>query len=100
MIECKGSQNLLIPNEFNSLQSLYNAAVHDQAVTRSTARSQDWSQVCHSLGQLFAYMVDNGVRFGALSSASKTFFIFLRGKTTKSNMFESRKPTLPRNGTF
>jgi hypothetical protein len=72
MIECKSSQKLLIPNDFNSLQSLYNAAVQHQTETRSHARSQGWSQVCHPLGQLLAYMVDNG----ALCSASKTFFIF------------------------
>jgi hypothetical protein len=82
MIEFKSSQNLLIPNDFLSLQYLYNAAVQhtNQTTTRSPACSQGWSQVCHPLGQLLAYMVDNGVRFGALCSASKTFFVFFDGQ--------------------
>jgi hypothetical protein len=83
MIECKSSQNMLIPNEFSSLESVYNAAVSHRMETESPARPQGWSQLCHPLGQLLAYMVDNGVRFGALCSASKTFFIFLEGQNNE-----------------
>jgi hypothetical protein len=87
MYECKSSQNLLIPNECNSLQALlYNAAVNHQMETSSPKRSQGWPhQVCHPLGQLLAYMVDNGVRFGALCSASKTLLSFLTGKTRQQD---------------
>jgi hypothetical protein len=80
MIECKSSHNLLLPNQFQQISTLYNVRVTHQVETRSRARSKDWSQICHPLGQLFAYMVDNGVRFGALCSASKTFFVFFDGK--------------------
>jgi hypothetical protein len=80
MIECKSSHNLLIPNEFNSLQSLYNAAVAQQSRDKSRERSKVWSHVCHPFGQLFGYMLDNGVRFGALCSASKTYFVWFDGE--------------------
>jgi len=80
IVEVKSSQNLLLPNQFDQLQNLYKTGVANQRERKSSARSQEWSQVCHPLGQLFAYMVDNNVRFGALCSASKTFFIFFDGK--------------------
>jgi hypothetical protein len=76
MIECKSSHNLLVPNDFDKLQSRYNAAVTQQMDEGNEEYSQDWSHICHPFGRLFAYMLDNGVRFGALCSASKTYFVF------------------------
>jgi hypothetical protein len=80
VIECKSSHNMLLPNEFEKLKTMYDAAVTDQTTQESRERSEGWSHICHPLGQLFGYMVDNAVRFGALCSASKTYFVFFDGE--------------------
>jgi hypothetical protein len=86
VVECKSSHNLLLPNEFEELKTIYDTAVTDQTTHKSRERSTGWSHVCHPLGQLFGYMVDNAVRFGALCSASKTYFVFFYGKVEAIGM--------------
>ena len=79
VFEAKALQNMLLPNDFKTLKEKYEAAVSHQIDTRDTKRSKDWSQICHPLAQEIAYMVDNGVRYGALFCASKAYFIHLEG---------------------
>jgi len=79
VMECKSSHNLLIPNEIHELKQRYENAVKHQMQSQSKDRSSDWSHICHPFGQLLAYMLDNNVRFGALCSASKTFFVYFDG---------------------
>jgi len=70
VMECKSSHNLLIPNEIDKLKQRYENAVKHQMQSQSKDCSSDWSHICHPLGQLFAYMLDYNVHFGALCSAS------------------------------
>jgi hypothetical protein len=77
VIECKSSHNLLIPNDVALLKRKYETALANQTATRETARSRDWCHINHPFGQLFGYMIDNKTRFGALCSASKTYFVYL-----------------------
>jgi hypothetical protein len=38
-----------------------------------------WSMVCHPLGQLFGYLLDNKCPFGALTSGTRTYFVSISG---------------------
>jgi hypothetical protein len=76
-VEIKSSHNLLVPNNFELLKERYETAFTSQILNKKTARSQHWSQIGHPFAQLFGYMVDNRTRFGALCSASKTYFVFV-----------------------
>jgi hypothetical protein len=42
-----------------------------------------WSMVCHPLGQIFGYMLDNKCPFGALTSGSRTYFVSISGYDVK-----------------
>jgi len=79
VFEAKALQNMLLPNDFETLKEKFEAAVKHQIGKRKKSRSKNWSQICHPLAQEIAYMVDNGVRYGALFCASKAYFIHLEG---------------------
>jgi len=82
VFEAKALHNMLLPNDFDTLKHDYEGAVRNQ-MTKKKARSKNWSQICHPLAQELAYMVDNGVRYGALFCASKAYFIHLSGSERK-----------------
>eukprot|EP00529_Nitzschia_sp_RCC80_P019864 CAMPEP_0113448910 /NCGR_PEP_ID=MMETSP0014_2-20120614/5017_1 /TAXON_ID=2857 /ORGANISM="Nitzschia sp." /LENGTH=425 /DNA_ID=CAMNT_0000340151 /DNA_START=539 /DNA_END=1816 /DNA_ORIENTATION=+ /assembly_acc=CAM_ASM_000159 len=84
MIEMKSSHNLLLPNNFAELKKGYEESFREQTKDRTTSRPTNWSHICHPLAQLFAYMIDNSVRFGVLLSVSKAYFCFFDG--TGSNI--------------
>jgi hypothetical protein len=56
--EGKSTHNLRLPIMSASTASMYNAGT---------------PHVCYPLGQLVKYMVDNKTRFGALTSATRTY---------------------------
>ena len=82
IIEVKSSQNLLIPNAATEVCNRYNRAFTHQVQTRSPERSLDWSRIGHPVAQMLGYMIDNNVMYGALCSASKTYFFRLVTKVT------------------
>jgi hypothetical protein len=75
MCESKSTQNLCLPLLAVDVATKYNAAYTALHVNNS-ARTTEWN-VCHPLAQLFRYMVDNQYRFGALTSATRTYFVRL-----------------------
>ena len=76
MIEIKSSHNLLCPKAGESLCQGYNIAFGEQISLRLEERSAGWKDICHPFGLLFGYIVENNVHFGALCSASNTYFAF------------------------
>lgn len=83
VFEAKSLQNMILPNDFKTLKDHYEEAVRNQIQNEQEQRSKYWSQICHPLAQEFAYMVDNGVRYGALFCACKAYFIHLEGSGNK-----------------
>jgi hypothetical protein len=71
VIECKSSQNLLIPNDFGTLKARYEQSVAHQTQPANRSRSKNWVHISDPFGQLFV------TRFGALCSARKTYFVLL-----------------------
>jgi hypothetical protein len=56
----------------------YNAA-YKAVITDRGGRSPAWSRVCHPIGQLLGYMVENGRRYGVLTSATRAYFLWIEG---------------------
>ena len=77
IIEVKSSQNLMIPNDAMEVCKRYKQAFDNQVQMRSENRSVDWSRIGYPLAQMLGYMIDNSVPYGALCSASKTYFVRL-----------------------
>ena len=71
--ESKSTQNLLLPMMALDCKAAYDAA-YAHGLSESE-RSPAWSNVAHPIGQLLAYMVDNNHRYGALTSATRTYFV-------------------------
>ena len=71
--ESKSTQNLLLPMMAMDCKAAYDAA-YAHGLSESE-RSPAWSNVAHPIGQLLAYMVDNNHRYGALTSATRTYFV-------------------------
>lgn len=91
IVEIKASHILLLPNTAEEIRERYNEAFQTQVETRSHERNTHWSRIAHPCGQLFGYMVDNRTPYGALCSASKTYFIkFYKGEDGKVRVRVSR----------
>jgi hypothetical protein len=76
--EIKSTQNLLLPHAVTDVIEKYRLSLAKQIETKT--RSHELSRVCHPIGQLAGYMVDNKVRYGVLTSGTKTYFLFLDGE--------------------
>jgi hypothetical protein len=76
--EVKSTRNLPIPITADSVSDLYNQAYQDTVVNREV-KSNAWSPMCHHIGQLLGYMVENGHRHGALTSRTRKYFIRIDG---------------------
>ena len=74
--EWKSTQNLLLPDGIEQMIEEYSKALVRQTENRGK-RSHGWSRVCHPIGQLVGYMVDNKTPYGILTSGTKTYFLFL-----------------------
>ena len=76
--ESKSTHNLLLPNDNRALLSKYRAA-YKTVVENERKQTTEWCHIAHPVAQLLTYMVDNGRRYGALTSATRTYFLFLEG---------------------
>ncbi|KAL3917684.1 MAG: hypothetical protein SGILL_004597 [Bacillariaceae sp.] len=77
VVEVESTQDLVIPWEFAEMKERYEKAVAHEKENQSEDRSRYWSQIGRPFAQLFGYMLDNNVRFGALCSSHRTYFAFL-----------------------
>jgi hypothetical protein len=62
VVEFKSTHNLLLPTTDAAVVKAYN-----EVIIQQSGRSPAWSRVCHPIGQLLGYMVENGRRYGVLS---------------------------------
>ena len=72
-VECKSTQNLLLPLGATEIADAYNEGY--KTMTTQRFRSATWCHVCHPLAQLFRQMKNNSIRFGVLTSATRTYFV-------------------------
>lgn len=97
IVEIKSSQNLLVPNAAKEVCERYKKEVcerykkafDDQVQKRSEERSLEWSRIGHPLAQTLGYMIDNAAPYGALTSASKAYFVRLVRKTDSNGSNDS-----------
>jgi hypothetical protein len=78
VVEFKSTHNLLLPMTDAAVVKAYNAA-YEEVIIQQSGRSPAWSRVCHPIGQLLRYMVENGRRYGVLSSATRAYFLWIEG---------------------
>lgn len=79
VVELKSSHNMLLPASAQEVADLYNEHCR-------TARTNDisadagrvWSRIGHPVGQTVGYMENKRVKFVAVSSGTRTFFLHLR----------------------
>lgn len=76
--EFKSTHNLPLPMTAAGVVESYNSA-YDQVINQRIGRTKAWSRVCHPIGQLLGYMVENGRRYGVLSSATRAYFLWIEG---------------------
>jgi len=80
--ESNRTHNLLLPNGIKDLVRKYRKA-YKAVIQEGNECTTEWSHIAHPLAQLVGYMVDNKKRYGALTSATRTYFIFLEGNGAK-----------------
>ncbi|KAG7353400.1 hypothetical protein IV203_002755 [Nitzschia inconspicua] len=76
--EFKSTHNLPLPMTAEGVANSYNRAYNEVMIERG-GRSPLWARVCHPIGQLLGYMVENGRRYGALASATRAYFVTIQG---------------------
>jgi hypothetical protein len=85
--ESKSTNNLLLPLDAEQCAQKYNEAYNKMYgandIQEEGTYSPSWSMVCHPLGQLFGYMLDNKCPFGALTSGTRTYFVSISGNDVK-----------------
>jgi hypothetical protein len=89
MGEFKSTQNLLLPPNAGALVEKYKSAYNEVVVQRQE-RTLHWARICHPIGQLLGYMVDNASRYGALTSATRTYFVKIEGQDEDATVYVSR----------
>ena len=77
--ETKSSHNLLLPIDAKSIVRKYKQAYKRVIENGNAQRTTEWSHIAHPLAQLIGYMVDNKQRYGSLTSATRSYFVFLDG---------------------
>jgi hypothetical protein len=78
VVEFKSTHNLPMPMTDAAVVEAYNAA-YTAVMIQQSGRTPAWSRVCHPIGQLLGYMVENGRRYGVLSSATRAYFLWIEG---------------------
>jgi hypothetical protein len=73
--ETKTTQSLTLPMTADLCANSYIAAYNEMTTHRN--HTTLWTNIAHPLGQLLGYMVDNTCRFGALTSGTRTYFIYI-----------------------
>eukprot|EP00978_Attheya_sp_CCMP212_P040444 scaffold220909_cov60-Attheya_sp.AAC.2 len=86
--EFKSTHNLPLPIAADGVATAYNDA-YNEVIKERGGRSPLWARVCHPLGQLLGYMVENGRRYGALSSATRAYFITIDGSGLDARVYIS-----------
>eukprot|EP00543_Licmophora_paradoxa_P006967 CAMPEP_0202451576 /NCGR_PEP_ID=MMETSP1360-20130828/9981_1 /ASSEMBLY_ACC=CAM_ASM_000848 /TAXON_ID=515479 /ORGANISM="Licmophora paradoxa, Strain CCMP2313" /LENGTH=508 /DNA_ID=CAMNT_0049070177 /DNA_START=96 /DNA_END=1622 /DNA_ORIENTATION=+ len=74
-VEDKATHSLPLP-----MSSVQVATAHNigRAETEHAMRDNYRERVCNPIGQLLRYMIENGLRVGALSSATRTYFVLIQ----------------------
>jgi hypothetical protein len=75
-IEYKATHNLPLPMSTRDILQRYNSGQAVNTGEQTVEQKRDKQRVCDPLGQLFRYMGMNGARYGALTSATRTYFCF------------------------
>lgn len=78
IVEFKSTHNLPLPMTAAGVVDMYNAA-YQAVILHRLGRTNQWSRVCHPIAQLLGYMVENGRRYGVLSSATRAYFVWIEG---------------------
>jgi hypothetical protein len=86
VVEIKSSHNMLLPASAQEVAEVYNE--HCRTAARTNDISADagrvWSRIGHPVGQTVGYMENKMVKFGAVSSGTRTFFLHLRTPCARS----------------
>jgi hypothetical protein len=77
-VEGKSTHNLLIPNTAATFVQKYKAA-YEAVIDQRSRRTIEWGHIAHPFAQLLGYLVDNAHRYGALTSATRTIFVYISG---------------------
>jgi len=78
IVQFKSTHNLPMPMMAAGVVEVYNAA-YEAVMNQRNGRTAGWSRVCHPIGQLLGYMIENGRRYGVLSSATRAYFVCIQG---------------------
>jgi hypothetical protein len=81
--ESKSTHNLRLPIRAGQIVEKYNVA-YQTVVGGRQGRTLEWGNVCHPIAQLLGYMVDNKRRYGALTSGTRTYFVYISGNCENS----------------
>jgi hypothetical protein len=79
VVEFQSTHNLPKPMTDADVVEAYNAA-YQEVIIQQSWRTSAWSCVCHPIGQLLGYMVENGRRYRVLSSARRSYFLWIEGE--------------------
>jgi hypothetical protein len=78
VVEFNSAHNLPMPMTAAAVVEACNTA-YDEVIIQRSGRTDAWSRMCHPIGQLLGYMVENGRRYGSLSSAKRAYFFWIVG---------------------
>ena len=76
--ESKSTHNLLLPMNKEDVVLKYRMA-YQAVIQDGQERTTEWNHIAHPFAQLLSYMVDNKKRYGALTCATRTYFVCLDG---------------------
>ena len=76
--EGKSTHNLLISHDAATFVRKYQQA-YQTVIEQGDNRTVEWEHIAHPFAQLFGYLVDNDHRYGALTSATRTIFVYISG---------------------
>jgi len=75
--EAKSTHNLPLPMGAQDIVNQYNDAVASSSLDPTRAQILAWSHVGLPLSQLIGYMILNRCRYGMLTSATRTYFLYI-----------------------
>jgi hypothetical protein len=88
IVEIKATHKLAMSMTGLNVSNTYNEA-YDIIYKRRGGRTTSWSNVCHPIGQILGYMVENGRRYGALSTGTRTYFLHISGNGASAQVHTS-----------
>ncbi|CAB9524249.1 expressed unknown protein [Seminavis robusta] len=75
--EAKSTHNLPLPMGAHDIVNQYNDAVASSRLDPTRAQILAWSHVGRPVSQLIGYMILNRCRYGMLTSATRTYFLYI-----------------------